>query len=529
MIEHAWSKLHAVAKEQAFTRLEQLFENEPDRVRQMSLRAPGMLIDASKQRISTLAMTALHELAQASGLSRQRARQFAGEAINFTEQRAVLHMALRADAGDAVGNADLLQQVLSERARMLAFAERTRANPDIKDVIHIGIGGSDLGPRLAVQALSGIPADGPRIHFLSNIDGHALQDITRIADPLHTLITIASKSWTTLETQMNAAGVMAWMKNHGLPDTQVKARCVALTTRPEAAIAQGVPAEQVFRFWDWVGGRYSLWSSIGLPIALAYGAKTFEQMLAGARSMDLHFVQAPPEQNAPLLLALIDVWNLNVLDLRARAVVPYHAHLARLPAYLQQLELESNGKSTGVDGKPVAHATAPLVWGEPGTDAQHSFFQWLHQGTQVCPVDFIAAKVPSHSHAEHHAQLLANCLAQSAALMTGKTAQRAQSEMIAAGMAESQAAALAQHRAFAGNRPSTTILLDTLDATHFGALIALFEHKTFCASVLWGINAFDQWGVELGKVLARDVHARMTCASEQRFDASTEYLMNALK
>jgi glucose-6-phosphate isomerase len=523
----AWNALQAAGNAAQQQTITQLFEAEPDRIARMTLRAPGMLIDASKQRLPAAAMTALHALAYACDFAAKRAALFAGAPVNPTEGRAVLHAALRADPTDAMATPQLLQEVAVERARMLAFADQVRANKEITDVIHIGIGGSDLGPRLAVQALAA--SGGPRIHFLSNIDGHALEDVTRLADPARTLISIASKSWTTLETQMNAASVMAWMRASGLPQASVLARCVALTTRPEAAIAQGIAPAQVFRFWDWVGGRYSMWSSIGLPVAIACGSTAFKQMLAGARSMDQHFIDAPAEQNAPLLLALVDAWNLNVLDLRARCVVPYHAHLARLPAYLQQLELESNGKSTTLDGQPVTHATAPLVWGEPGTDAQHSFFQWLHQGTQVCPVDFIFAAKPAHAHADHHLQLAANCLAQSAALMTGKSAAQAMQEMVAAGIGDEEAKALAPHRAFAGNRPSTTIVLDTLDASHFGALIALYEHKTFAASTLWNINAFDQWGVELGKVLARDVHARMSGAGAQSFDASTEFLLGAVK
>lgn len=527
--QNIWVDLRKIGTIDHSVRIEQLFGQEQDRLQRMSLRLPGMLLDASKQRISKRAHTALLDLAASCGLASQRLRMFAGEPINQTEQRAVLHVALRAQAGDAIATPPLLAEILAERARMLAFAQRTRATPQITDVIHIGIGGSDLGPRLALQALSSSGQNGPRIHFLSNIDAHALADVLAFVNPKHTLLSIASKSFATLETQLNAASVMTWMRNAGLSEEDIKARCIALTANPQAALAQGILPECIFRFWDWVGGRYSLCSSIGLPIALAFGSAMFEQMLDGARAMDQHFFSASPELNGPLLLAMVDVWNLNVLDLRAHCIAPYHAHLARLPAYMQQLEMESNGKSTGLDGLGIAHHTAPLVWGESGTDAQHSFFQWLHQGTQVCPVDFIAVKTAAHSHPQHHAQLLANCLAQSAALMTGKTAQQAHVEMLAAGMAVPQADALAAHRAFEGNRPSTTLLLDKLDAWHFGALIALYEHKTFAASAMWGINAFDQWGVELGKMLAGDMYLRISGKTTQKFDPSTELLLQALK
>ena len=510
-------------------RIEQLFEHEPDRIQRMSVRLPGILLDISKQRLSKKAHQVLLEMLSKSGLLSERARMFEGEVINYTEQRPVLHVALRAQEGDAAAMPQLLAEVLAQRRRMLAFAEEIRSSNNISDVIHVGIGGSDLGPRVALQALSSGTPDGPRVHFLSSMDGHALANVLAIANPKRTLLSIASKSFSTLETRINAASLRLWMQEAGLSEQEIKTRCVALTANTQAALSEGILPEFIFPLWEWVGGRYSLCSSIGLPIALAFGSKVFEQMLAGARAMDQHFLNAPVDLNGPILLAMVDVWNLNVLDLRTHCIVPYHANLARLPAYLQQLEMESNGKARDVDGLPLPYQVAPLVWGEAGTDAQHSFFQWLHQGTQVCPVDFIAVKTASHSYAEHHSQLIANCLAQSAALMKGKSLQQAHAEMMAAGMSAAQADALAGHRAFEGNRPSSVLLLDKLDAWHFGALIALYEHKTFVASLLWGINAFDQWGVELGKNLAADMYLRIRGQAAPKFDPSTESLLQALK
>jgi len=524
-----WTELRQIDTAAASLRIEQLFEQEPDRIQRMSLRLPGILLDVSKQRFSKKAHEALLDMVSKSGLLSERARMFAGELINYTEQRPVLHVALRAQEGDAVATPQLLAEVLAQRRRMLAFAEEIRSSNNISDVIHVGIGGSDLGPRLALQALSNEGYDGPRVHFLSSMDGHALANVLAMADPKRTLLSIASKSFSTLETRVNVASIRIWMQEAGLSEQEIKNRCVALTANPQAALSQGVLPELIFPFWEWVGGRYSLCSSIGLPIALAFGSRVFEQMLAGARAMDQHFANAPITLNGPLLLAMVDVWNLNILDFRAHCIVPYHANLGRLPAYLQQLEMESNGKATGVDGLPLSHQVAPLVWGEPGTEAQHSFFQWLHQGTQVCPVDFIAIKTASHPYVDHHVQLLANCLAQSAALMKGKSVQQAHAEMVAAGMSTAQADTLAGHRAFEGNRPSSTLLLDKLDAWHLGALIALYEHKTFAASLLWGINAFDQWGVELGKNLAADMYLRMRGQAAPEFDPSTESLLQALK
>jgi glucose-6-phosphate isomerase len=506
----------------------QLFAQEPQRCDHFTRHAAGLVVDASKQRMAHATLQAGLALAQACGLPARRAAMRAGEPINTTENRPVLHTALRASAGDTVAP-NLLPEVLAARAQMLAFATQLRTQGQITDVLHLGIGGSDLGPRLAHQALAAHPHAKLRVHFVANIDGHVLNAVLPQLNAKGTLVCLASKSFTTLETQTNYATVAQWMQAQGLTTDQVRAQTVVLTAKPQAAQKAGFVATQILPFWDWVGGRYSLWSSIGLPVAIAYGAPVFEELLAGARAMDQHFFQAPLEQNTPLLLALLDAFNLNALQLPSRAVIPYHADLARLPAYLQQLELESNGKAVALDGSALPYTAAPLVWGEPGTDAQHSFFQWLHQGMQVCPVDFIGVIQPAHAYAEQHRLLNANMLAQSAALLAGKTQQQVEQELRAAGMDAAQARQAAPHRVFTGNRPSTTILLPRLDAYHFGALLALYEHKTFCASVLWGNNAFDQWGVELGKVLTKDLRARMEPShTAPMFDPSTEQLLKLL-
>jgi glucose-6-phosphate isomerase len=526
---HAWQIFLERAKHNTATTA-QLFEQDAQRCAAFTLDAAGLTVDASKQRIDRATLEAGIALAQACGMEQQRNAMFAGQPINTTEGRAVLHAALRAQAGDAVGQAhspNLIQEVIAAREKMLSFAHAVRTEQRYTDVLHLGIGGSDLGPRLTHQALAAHPHGAVRVHFAANIDGHALHALLPHLPAQTTLISFASKSFTTLETQTNYATVAQWMQSQGVSAAQVRAQTVVVTAKPQAARDAGFNDAQILPFWDWVGGRYSLWSSIGLPVAIAYGPEVFAQLLDGARAIDQHFLTAPLPRNAPVALALLDAFNLNALKLSARAVIPYHADLARLPAYLQQLELESNGKSVAVDGTPLPYVAAPLVWGEPGTDAQHSFFQWLHQGKHVCPVDFIGVIQPAHPYAEQHRLLNANLLAQAAALLRGKTHAQVVAELRAAGMSEHAAHQAAPHRVFEGNRPSTTILLPKLDAYHFGALLALYEHKTFCASILWGNNAFDQWGVELGKVLAKDVRARMD-GPGPAFDPSTEQLLKLI-
>ena len=389
---------------------------------------------------------------------------------------------------------------------MLAYAEAVRSDAAITDVVNIGIGGSDLGPQMAVLALAAQALPGKRLHFVSNVDGHALDAVLRTLRPERTLFLIASKTFTTAETMANAQSAKAWFEAGGGKD--VARHFAALTTNVEAANAWGI--QTTFGFWDWVGGRYSLWSAIGLPLAIAVGAQGFRDFLAGAHAMDEHFRTADLAVNLPVRLGLLDVWYRNFHGFTSRCVAPYHQGLARFPAYLQQLEMESNGKRVGLDGQALPYATSPVVWGEPGTNGQHAFFQMLHQGTDVIPVDFIAVRYAAHDLPGHHEKLLANALAQAQALMVGK-------------------ADTGGHKHFPGNRPSTFLLLERLDAASLGALVALYEHRVFVSGAVWGINSFDQWGVELGKVLARDIEARLASGDVVGLDASTAGLLTRLR
>jgi glucose-6-phosphate isomerase len=385
---------------------------------------------------------------------------------------------------------------------MLAYAEQIRADVQITDVVNIGIGGSDLGPQMAVLALQDVVIPGKRFHFVSNVDGHELAAVLRGLKAENTLFLIASKTFTTLETMTNARSALAWFQAQG--GTDVSRHFTALTTNVAAAAEFGMTT--TFGFWDWVGGRYSLWSAIGLPLAIAIGAQGFRDLLAGAHAMDQHFWAAPLEANLPVRLGLLDVWYRNFLNYTSRSIAPYHSALRRVPAYLQQLEMESNGKRVDRNGQTLPYGTSPVLWGEPGTNGQHAYFQMLHQGTDVVPVEFIAVKKPTHSLKDHHELLLANVIAQAQALMLGKSDSGG-------------------HKHFPGNRPSTFLLLNELTPASLGALIALQEHRVFVSGSVWGINSFDQWGVELGKVLAKDIHARMASGDVTGLDPSTAALL----
>jgi glucose-6-phosphate isomerase len=389
---------------------------------------------------------------------------------------------------------------------MLAYAQTVRADEAITDVVNIGIGGSDLGPQMAVLALSEFAVPGKRFHFVSNVDGHELAAVLKHLKPESTLFLIASKTFTTIETMTNGRSAKRWFEAHG--GTDIARHFAALTTNVPAANAFGIST--TFGFWDWVGGRYSLWSAIGLPLAISIGAAGFREFLAGAHAMDEHFKTAPLETNLPIRLALLDVWYRNFHGFTSRSIAPYHSALRRLPAYLQQLEMESNGKRVDAQGETLPFATSPVLWGEPGTNGQHAYFQMLHQGTDVVPVEFVAVKKPMHTLENHHELLLTNVLAQAQALMLGKED--------AGG-----------HKHFTGNRPSTFLLLDELTPSSLGALIALQEHRVFASGAVWGINSFDQWGVELGKVLARDVEARLLKGDVTGLDGSTAGLLQKLR
>jgi len=510
----AWTALQAqYARTGKTFDLRQAFAADPQRFADFSQDAPHVFADLSKNLIDAQTQTLLLDLARQCGLEARRDAMFAGEKINRTEDRAVMHFLLRnpppAQAGQggvAPENiADEQAQVHETLSAMLVYAEQVRQDEAITDIVNIGIGGSDLGPQMAVLALEAFRLPGKRLHFVSNIDGHELAGVLAQLQPRNTLFLIASKTFTTTETMTNAASAKHWFETQG--GTDIARHFAALTTNVEAARAFGIST--TFGFWDWVGGRYSLWSAIGLPLAIAIGAEGFRELLAGAHAMDEHFRTQPLDSNLPVRLGLLDIWYRNFHGFTSRSIAPYSSALRRLPAYLQQLEMESNGKRVDRDGQALPFATAPVLWGEPGTNGQHAYFQMLHQGTDVVPVEFIAVKKASHSLPGHHHKLLANVLAQAQALMQGKDD--------AGG-----------HKHFPGNRPSTFLLLEELTPASLGALVALEEHRVFVSGAIWGINSFDQWGVELGKVLARDLETRLATGDAAGLDGSTSGLLQKI-
>lgn len=503
--------------------LREAFARDPGRFAALGVEAPEIFADLSKNLVDTATLKFLLDLARECRLETRRDAMLAGEPINHTEGRAVLHTALRAPKGQGPFS-DEVHGVLE---RMLAYAETVRdsAASGIRHVVNIGIGGSDLGPQMVVPALDAFVHPGLQFHFVANVDGHDITPVLRHLKPAETLFIVASKTFTTQETMANAMAAKAWFTANGGTDTAK--HFVATTTNVKAAAEFGIST--TFGFWDWVGGRYSLWSAIGLPIALAIGADNFRALLAGAHAMDRHFAEAPLAQNLPALLGLIDIWYRNFHGFTSRSVAPYHQGLRRLPAYLQQLEMESNGKRVDLDGAPLPFGTSPVVWGEPGTNGQHAYFQMLHQGTDVIPVEFILVKRPTHALADLHTKLLANGLAQAQALMLGKTTAQALGEKAPTASQQLDAQTIAKHRTFPGNRPSTTLLLDQLTPRSLGALIALYEHRVYTSGALWGINSFDQWGVELGKALCNDLLPRLASGDAGGLDASTAGLLARLR
>lgn len=503
-----WGGLDAEAARMRHRTLRDLFAADPNRFETHSYRLDDLLIDFSKERIDMGVWAALLRLAHARGVEDRRVAMFAGAHINETEDRAVMHVALRGGSGpDAtVDGEPVMEEVEEELSRFLKFADDVRSGAyapvgggQFRDVINIGIGGSDLGPAMACRALRP-DSDGPRLHFISNVDGAHATDILADLDPATTLVIVASKTFTTLETIANASAAREWLA--GAIGDRAGEHIAAVSTNIEGAGEFGVAADRVFGFWDWVGGRYSIWSAIGLPLAIAIGAEDYRAFLAGAQAMDEHFKTAPLAENLPVLLGLAGIWRRNFMRWPTVALIPYDQRLEFFAAYVQQLDMESNGKSTLLNGAPAGRETGPVIWGEPGTNSQHSFFQHLHQGTDVIPVDFLAARHAREDLGDHHALLLANCLAQSRALAFGRTEAEAVEGMRAKGLNEDEVAYLAPHRTFPGNRPSTTILYDQLTPFALGRLIALFEHKVFVQGVIWGVNSYDQCGVELGKDLA---------------------------
>jgi glucose-6-phosphate isomerase len=511
-----------------------LFAEQSDRFDRFSTESAGLLLDYSKNRINEATMQLLFQLARERGVERRRDAMFAGEKINATEHRAVLHAALRMprDARLVVDGQDAVAEVHAVLDRIKAFVERVRSGQwlgctgsPITDVVNIGIGGSDLGPEMTCRALRAFAHPRLAMHFIANVDGHDLDAVLSKVNRESTLFIIASKTFTTRETMMNALSAREWFLEGGDAAALPK-HFVAVSTNTEAVRAFGIDPENMFPFWDWVGGRYSIWSSIGLPLALSIGFDRFSEFLGGAHAMDQHFRSAPLESNMPVIMGLLGIWYRNFFGAVSLSIAPYHQDLNRFPHYLQQLEMESNGKRVSADGTLLSVKTCPIVWGDVGTNGQHAYFQLLHQGTDLTPVDFIAALKPKHDLPGHHTVLLANCIAQAEAFMRGKSADEVRTVMRAQHIAADEIEALVPHRICPGNRPSNTILMDTLAPATLGALISLYEHKVFVQGTIWGISSFDQWGVELGKMLAKSVESELSgTPNPHAHDSSTNALI----
>ena len=529
----SYQALQTHAQDARQWQMRDLFAQDPQRFERLSIDAAGLFLDYSKNRLDGRTLALLANLARERGVEQLRDAMFAGDKINLTEQRAVLHTALRApkDKQITVDGQDITADVHAVLARVKTFSDAVRngqwrghTGKEITDIVNIGIGGSDLGPKMVCLALRQFAHPRLTMHFVSNVDGHDMDAALSRVNPETTLFIIASKTFTTAETMMNANTARSWFLKHASEEALAK-HFVAVSTNVEAIKKFGIDPDNMFPFWDWVGGRYSVWSAIGLPVALCVGYGYFADFLAGAHALDEHFRTAPIEQNLPMILALVGFWNREFLGCPSVSIAPYHQDLNRFPAYLQQLDMESNGKRVTRAGDTITdYATGPVIWGDVGTNGQHAYFQLLHQGTDVTPIDFIAALRPAHEFQNHHAALLANCFAQSEAFMKGKTADEVRQDL--AGQDAAEIERLVPHKTFPGNRPSNTILMEYLTPATLGALIALYEHKVFVQGALWDVNSFDQWGVELGKVLAKKIEAELNGeAQPAQHDGSTNGLI----
>jgi glucose-6-phosphate isomerase len=527
----ALADLSAHAKKGAPTDMRVAFAKDANRFASFSAKAEDLLLDYSKCAVNARTMKLLAALAKAAGVEAKRDAMFAGAKINVTENRAVLHTALRNRVAKPVmvDGKDVMPEINSVLAAMADYANEIR-HSGITDVVNIGIGGSDLGPAMATLALSPYH-DGPRLHFVSNVDGAHIADTLKSLNAETTLFIVASKTFTTIETMTNAATARQWVAGK-LGEASVPHHFAALSTAIPKVKAFGIREDRTFGFWDWVGGRYSIWSAIGLPLMIAIGPANFHRFLDGGFAMDEHFRSAPVLQNLPMLMGLLGVWHRNVKKYPSRAIIPYDQRLARFAAYLQQLDMESNGKRVTLTGKPAYGHTGPIVWGEPGTNGQHAFFQLLHQGTDIIPVEFLIAARPhekGHDMALHHTLLMSNVLAQSQALMKGRTLKEAEAQLAAMGKNKADVKRLAPHRVFAGNRPSLTLAYNILDPYTLGRLIALYEHRVFVEGAIWDINSFDQWGVELGKELATQLQPSVESGkAAEGLDSSTAGLVDYL-
>ena len=534
----AWQALRVHAGTMRGLHLRELFAQDPERFARFSLRLDDLLLDYSKNRVTGETMRLLFDLARFADVAGWRAKMFNGEKINVTENRAVLHVALRnrSNRPILVHGTDVMPGVNTVLEKMRSFSERVRSGAwrgatgeTITDIVNIGIGGSDLGPLMVCEALKPYQRPDLRPHFVSNVDGaHLAHTIARL-DPARTLFIVASKTFTTQETMTNAASARAWLTG-ALGEDAVAKHFVAVSTNAAEVARFGIDTANMFEFWDWVGGRYSLWSAVGLAIVLAVGFERFVELLEGAHAMDEHFRTAPLEQNLPVVLAVLGVWCRNFLGASTLALLPYDQHLHRFPAYFQQGDMESNGKSVRRDGSRVDYATGPVIWGEPGTNGQHAFYQLIHQGTELIPADFIAAAQSQTPLGDHHEKLLANYLAQTEALAFGKTEAEARAELQKQGLSGDALEALVPHKVFEGNRPTTSILYRKLTPQRLGSLIALYEHKIFVQGIIWNVNSYDQWGVELGKQLASRILPELQGDEPvTSHDGSTNGLINHFK
>jgi glucose-6-phosphate isomerase len=535
----AWEALEQHHKAMAHVHMRDLFAQDPERFNTFSLRFQDLLLDYSKNRITAETMQLLRDLARQADLTGWIAKMFDGEKINLTEDRAVLHIALRnrSNRPIMVDGQDVMPEVNAVLEHLRTFSQAVRSgewtgytSKPITDVVNIGIGGSDLGPVMVTEALKPYAQDGLHVHFVSNIDGTHIAETVKRLRPETTLFIVASKTFTTQETLTNAHTARSWFLQEARDEAHVAKHFVALSTNAEAVRAFGIDTRNMFAFWDWVGGRYSLWSAIGLAIAIAIGFENFEELLSGGHEMDEHFRTAPLEENLPATLGLLGIWYNNFFGAQTQAILPYDQYMHRFSAYFQQGDMESNGKSITRGGEPVDVSTGPVIWGEPGTNGQHAFYQLIHQGTKLIPCDFIAP-IQTHSPVgNHHPILLSNFFAQTEALMKGKTDQEVRQELSAAGLSGEALEQLLPHKRFAGNKPTNSILVSQITPRTLGRLIALYEHKIFTQGVIWNINSFDQWGVELGKQLAAVILPELDGPEEvTSHDASTNGLINYYK
>jgi glucose-6-phosphate isomerase len=531
-----WRRLEDHARAIAPMHMRDAFASDPNRFQHFTLQWEDMLLDYSKNRITSETLGLLMDLARQQDVEGWRSRMFVGERINVTEDRAVLHTALRnrSDRKVVVDGKDVMPEVRRVLAHMREFSTSLRegkwkgyTGERITDVVNIGIGGSDLGPVMVTEALKPYGRDGLRVHFVSNVDGTHIMETLRGLTPPTTLFIIASKTFTTQETLTNAHTARAWFMATAKHETAIARHFVALSTNAAEVSKFGIDTANMFEFWDWVGGRYSLWSAIGLSIAIAIGPDNFDELLAGAFAMDEHFRTAPLEKNMPVILALLGVWYSNFFGAQSHAILPYDQYLHRFPAYFQQGDMESNGKYVDRNGDPVDYSTGPVIWGEPGTNGQHAFYQLIHQGTRLIPADFLMPMETQNPVGNHHRILLANFFSQTEALMKGKTREEAEAELRSAGLSGNALQKLLPHKIFEGNRPTSTILFKKLTPQTLGSLIALYEHKIFVQGIIWNVNSFDQWGVELGKQLAKIILSELDAkAPASSHDSSTNGLIN---